>query len=212
MLRPQPYVVDLSSEEIEDHELRGWECIEQPNSRFVVVKRMPYASGDRLWVREAYFQVGHWEPAGTDRTAFGRQRWRFVADDPAIAFEPPPGYRKSRSPVAPGTPIWHKRLGRFMPRSASRLTLLVDAVKIERLNDISEADAIAEGIGDFTAAGSPTHKRLAETQTRLCWPQRLYALLWDEINGTGAWAANPWIVAVTFRTVQANVDNTAEAA
>lgn len=188
VLRPQPYVVHLASEELEDHELRGWECIEQPDGRFAVVRRMPYTPGDRLWVREAYWQIGHWEPAGSERTSHGRQKWRFIPDDHEISFDAPASYRGSRNPVSPGTPTWHKRLGRFMPRTCSRLTLLVDAVRVERLNDISEADAIAEGIGRFTADEMPD------------------AVLWDEINGAGSWAANPWVVAVTFRAVHANID------
>jgi hypothetical protein len=69
----------------------------------------------------------------------------------------------------------------FMPRVASRILLELTGVRVERVQDISEADARAEGVG--SAAG--------------------YAALWDSLNAKRgyAWAANPWVWVLEFRRV-----------
>lgn len=69
-----------------------------------------------------------------------------------------------------------------MPRWASRILLEVTEVRVQRLWEISEADARAEG-WDGTVLG--------------------YAKLWDQINGAGSWDANPWVWAVAFRRLNA---------
>jgi hypothetical protein len=94
-----------------------------------------------------------------------------------------------------------------MPRWASRLTLAVTDVRVQRLKDISEEDAMAEGLVAVTAPnGHVTYQipGLLGGQT----PRRAYALLWDLINakrGYG-WDANPWVVALTFTTERRNID------
>ena len=101
-----------------------------------------------------------------------------------------------------------------MPRWASRLTLAVTEVRVERLQDISEADAVAEGMPEFgafcevldpgklNAAGETA----AQTASRLRWPQRWFASLWKDINGAEAWAANPWVAAISFTAHRGNID------
>ena len=77
-----------------------------------------------------------------------------------------------------------------MPRWASRLLLEVVSVRVERLNAISVSDAIAEGYdGSVDDPIDPSVK----------W----YAQLWESINGSGGWAANPWVWVVEFKRVQA---------
>ena len=76
-----------------------------------------------------------------------------------------------------------------MPRWASRLTLDVTAVRVERLHDISEVDAEAEGVQE------PSLVPILGA----FWSSRDgYAKLWEHINGKGSWAANPWVWVVTF--------------
>lgn len=96
----------------------------------------------------------------------------------------------------------------FMPRWASRVTLIVKDVKIERLQDISGADAIAEGaeITDQLTMTGPMVRVAAGTYLS---PVAWYHRLWDDINGPGAWDANPWVVAYTFVTIHANIDKVA---
>ena len=86
-----------------------------------------------------------------------------------------------------------------MPRWASRILLEVVSVRVERLHDCSEADALAEGV-----KGEPCdHIRLSCDEIGCCGPtaKGMYAALWDQINGAGAWAANPWVWVIEFKRV-----------
>jgi hypothetical protein len=89
----------------------------------------------------------------------------------------------------------------FMPRWVSRINLKLTDVRVERLQDISEADAIAEGIqgdGIMYYDYSPEGTGLP-TQT----PRSSYCGLWDSINGKRfPWASNPWVWVLTFRRIR----------
>jgi len=158
-----------------------------------------FAKADRLWCRELL------------RKADGI--WRYDADKvPAVVTPDHPRFadmiawtdRKEAS-VCPGI---------HMPRWASRLTLIVTDVRVERLQDISEADAIAEGIEDVTAEVAPSDKSLRFWRRYrdggwngyVNCPIGSYASLWSEINGPGSWAENPWAVAVSFAVERRNID------
>lgn len=89
--------------------------------------------------------------------------------------------------------VWRPSI--FMPRWASRLTLTVTDVRVQRLQEISRDDVIAEGITE--REGEPIAAVVAG------WHEP-YAALWDSLNAKRApWASNPWVVAVTF-TVERN--------
>lgn len=150
------------------------------------------APGDRLWVREEHYRFGHWEPVPGVRTKTGRMKWRFVADSQEVCFDAPDIFRKGRHHKDPGTPAWHKRLARFMPRLASRITLEITDVRVERLQDISEEDAMAEGCEwqHWTFPNSTTPGKTS------------YCVLWESINGAGSWDANPWVCVVSFRRIE----------
>lgn len=76
----------------------------------------------------------------------------------------------------------------FTHRWASRITLEVTKIRVERLNDISPQDAAAEGLGGgLTPVGA-------------CY---CYGQLWESINGPGSWEINPWVWVVEFRQVEA---------
>ena len=78
-----------------------------------------------------------------------------------------------------------------MPREACRILLEVTDVRVERLLDISEKDAEAEGVESSTHDGGQT---LLYKINYLC--------LWDKINGKGSWEKNPWVWVVSFRRVE----------
>lgn len=83
--------------------------------------------------------------------------------------------------------------GIHMPRWASRLTLEITEVRVQRLQEISEEDSIAEGVQHV---GMGVH--VGATQPHIS-PVKAYRDLWDSINGVGSWDANPWVWAITFR-------------
>jgi hypothetical protein len=186
----------------------------------------PYGQpGGQLWVRETYYAWGRWETRFSAKK--GRDEWHFVdlTLDVGKAYlhtadgqQPQPmGGKRHRGGV---TPTWWKRPAIFMPRAASRITLEVTGVRVERLQDISEKDAIAEGchgpeddiasnlpncpncggIGLYTAFNPSTGGALPDTDCRMCDTSvKRYRLLWESINGPDSWSANPWVWCVEFR-------------
>lgn len=137
--------------------------------------RCPYGvPGNRLWVRETYAWSGDSSIPEADRIASGEVWYR--ADG-----ERGGGIR------------WRPSI--FMPRWASRILLEITGVRVERLLEISEADAQAEGI-DLKGFRSQT-EGIAGREHRIH-----YRDLWESINGAGSWDANPWVWVVSFRRVE----------
>lgn len=172
----------------------GW-C---PNERVITTHiRCPYGQpGNRLWVRETFFAYGRWETRFSKKK--GRDEWHFIDmtlecghtySYAADGGQPVPMRGKRDAGVTPG---WWKRPAIFMPRAASRITLEITEVRIERLQDISEADAKAEGVS--MPDGTPTPPDF--------WSYvQEYAHLWDRINGAGSWDANPHVWRISFKRV-----------
>ena len=160
------------------------------------IVNVPYAIGDRLWAREGcLFTPALITPDGEDgMTAYHPSVWYRADGDCPRQND----YTFSRS-------------SRHMPKWASRLTLIVEGVKVERLHDISEEDAKAEGAHRRGRIGDdPMHPEW--TMTGDGWrndtPLGAFKFFWDSINakrGYG-WSENPWVVAVSFRPVAANID------
>jgi len=99
-----------------------------------------------------------------------------------------------------------------MPRWASRLTLHVTDVRVQRLQDISEVDAVAEGVAPFLTSGAYVSPENTGNGQRVGYSAYdLYRDLWDSINGAGSWEANPWVAAYTFTVEHANIDQAREA-
>jgi len=174
-----------------------------------------WGAGDRLYVREDHYRFGFWEAVPGAQTRGGRMKWRFVGD-PAIRFDAPANVRLGRHHKDPATSAWHKRLGRFMFRRDSRLTLIVEGVKVERLQDIGDEDARDEGVDrrskkvrQFWLFGATQEERERIFLQACGWE---YRDLWNSLHGPDAWDANPWVVALTFRVIQSNIDSIGEAA
>lgn len=99
--------------------------------------------------------------------------------------------------VRPGDVFWVKT-GRFGRRAASKLTLQVLRVDVSRVQDITDADAIAEGV---------EHVPFAKGIDReLIDPRLVFQTLWQSINGKGSWNSNPWVWVYHFRAHTMNVD------
>jgi hypothetical protein len=133
--------------------------------------------GDRLRVKETFVAFGRWETRFNEKTA--RDEWHFVdmTIDAGFAYRFEGADRDARR-RAGDAPTWHTRPSLFMPREASRITLDVTGVRVERLQDISEADASAEGIewlnGRHTFNGGLHESRSARDAYQALWgePQR----------------------------------------
>jgi hypothetical protein len=143
----------------------------------------PYGTpGDRLWVRETFAQDVAGCPGGIS----------YRADH----FDP-----KGDGPAHPMK--WRPSI--FMPRAASRILLEITDVRVQRLQEISEGDARAEGIeySDDYAVREHAHVGLDEGDLiPNAPPIPSFRSLWESINGTGSWDANPWVWAITFQRLE----------
>lgn len=178
---------------------RQWH-IDDPSA----VLACPYGQiGDRLWVKEEHYRFGHWEPVPGVKTKTGRMKWRFVADTDEVLYSPPAEFRKGRHHHDPETSAWHKRLGRFMPRSAARTLLEIVDIRVERLLDISEEDAIAEGCqGEQVRLPDTCYGSGGEIVGYSAKTD--FIALWDSINAKRGyyWEDNPLVWVIEFRRVE----------
>lgn len=158
-----------------------------------------FRKGDRLWVREA------WQGFNDSRGAV--IAYRATCNGDTFDFAAADGSVQKVT-------IKKWRPGIHMPRWASRLTLTVTDERVQRLQECGREDALAEGIQVGAplpevpdSAGDIYHDGVTDPLDG--WtrnPVAAYANLWDHINGAGAWAANPWIVALTFTVERRNID------
>ncbi len=154
----------------------------------------PYGlPGDRLWVREKF------SPHNTGTMKFvvfaeGGQKY-----DDGRYFPPLKEYAAGAFDHIKWKPSIH------MPRWASRITLEITGVRVERLQAISEGDAKAEGIEGRKWGPTTTNWRdysnchWGTTDQGFISPTASYQTLWESINGPGSWDANPWVWVVEFK-------------
>lgn len=132
----------------------------------------PYGQpGDRLWVRETF--------------AFNGERFIYRADQyddtmPSLAIQ------------AGGK--WKPSI--FCTRAASRITLEIVSVRVERLQDISCEDALAEGIDHYCPGVTAALRGESESD-----PVQEYRELWESINGHSSWEQNPWVWVIEFQRI-----------
>jgi len=157
----------------------------------LTTQKVRFAVGDRLWVKETWSHTGTgvWQTSDVAHARDGEVIYRATDDRPGAGWFP----------------------SIFMFRRHSRLTLLVTDVRVLRLQDISEEDARAEGLGSGDCDGMDPR----------CW----FRDLWDGLNGApilirdedgnvidrqpnpNRWDADPLVVAVTFSTMRRNIDS-----
>lgn len=203
VLKPQPTIypngyVSWSAREF------GVHCRPHQLAREIeanLISDLPYAVGDLLWVKETWrvdARFDRYKPRELPRTAHPNLDYLATAkpDDFGLAGK--------------------TRTSFFMPRWASRLTLRVTEVRVQRLQEISEEDAEAEGAPFDTEACD--HKRHTCDDIGCSGPgyRGGFAELWESLNakrqgGAFSWASNPWVLAVSFEVIRANVAQVAEA-
>ncbi|CAB4137553.1 hypothetical protein UFOVP326_38 [uncultured Caudovirales phage] len=185
--------------------------------------RIGYAPGDRLWVRESAWIYGRWVRDGL--THKGVDRWRFrtsperrVIYDDQTAGRADELRRGLGDRNRPGDGFW-LRPSIHVERWASRLTLTVQEVRVQRLQDITEDDALAEGITcERVIVGTNCNGGRHNEE----WGDRFFfagcdgegfedgiaafSALWNSLHGPSAWQMNPHVVALTFQVHQGNID------
>lgn len=174
---------------------------EKPIS-FGTVYFCPYGQvGDRLWVRETWRGWVNIAPPGRHESAVAH----YVPDQEfcmGIDYAASLGKDSDSEPWRPSI---------HMPRWASRILLEITAVRVERLHDISEQDARQEGIStvpfrpcdgwpicDGYMAGPDDGKTSLQTTA-----VKAFQMLWETINGTDNWEANPWVWVIEFKRIPA---------
>lgn len=142
-------------------------------------------SGDRLWVRESLQRFDREPPTA-----------QYIASMTGVVA--PPGIERHPN----GAALWQWRNKALpsihMPRWASRLTLVVSATKTERLQEISEKDARAEGV-EPAVAGADETRQIKTYRTG-------FVRIWRKLHGEESWLENPEVVALTFTVHKTNID------
>ena len=172
--RTDPYIDAYCGERKTPENPRGmsrdWHWWTADNRLGRLVARCPYgAPGDLLWVRETWAQY-------------------------PIELNPEPcdAWYKATSNGPPPPFKWRPSI--HMPRWASRITLRITDVRVERLQGVSHQDCVAEGC----AGGHDSIPRYPYSAT----PREHFHHIWNTINGAGAWEANPWVWVVAFERVK----------
>ncbi len=165
--------------------------------------KIKHEVGDRLWVRESW---------RTESDYYNDLKPSDMSGEETLLFNADGDWSDNKS-------AGRVRASMHMPRWASRITLDVTDVKIERLQDISESDAIAEGIEETTGIvdiknygngpveiSGTLYFSPHEPDELFDCPIEAYEHLWNSINGPDAWVANPWVVATSFEVKRENID------
>lgn len=147
-----------------------------------LVRMCPYGRpGDRFWVRESFRQA-------YEKTNFSNGIV-FRADAlKACGMEEYSDWYKWKPSI-------------HMPRCFSRIALEITEVNVERLQDISESDAIAEGCaasGWTPSYSNPDNATGADSKSA----KDEYAELWESINDVGSWRVNPWVWVISFKVIK----------
>lgn len=156
--------------------------------------------GMRLWVREAaWICPPNWTDTPANPMGPHRQEVAYNADD--VRGGTAEAARDYKLKLRPSIHV---------PRWASRLTLTVTDVRVQRLQDISEEDARAEGVATIAPPDPRDGARhfgvLGVAAIDRLTASKAFADLWNSINGPGAWQANPWVAAISFTVERRNID------
>ena len=139
-------------------------------------------SGDRLWVRETWQFCDYDGPGGEPATC--------------VVYRADGETEDKRRGWIPSTQ---------MPRWASRITLEITDVRVERVQDISNDDCVAEGItaiGKGVRLSDGSYAQAGRYESKASTVRQLFSDLWTETNGPGSWSLNPWVWVLEFKRVE----------
>lgn len=167
--------------------------IQPPSTENMPVIPCPYGQiGDVLWVRETWIDLQKTPVMGAGSEKYYGLKYWYRADN-TKEMEIAGNYKPSI----------------FMPKEACRIRLKITDIRVERLSDIDESDALNEGIGSFTKDGVGFKFGLdgwnwscQNGHPFMCSNAALaYSELWESINGKGSWDKNPFVWVVTFERI-----------
>lgn len=203
-IKPQPLSDNASISQyntttwIDDETEEIWQC--------------PYGQpGDVLWVRETFYAFGHWVRIHNKET--NKMKWKFIDETELYEFQykyadnPPSKFEIKKHPGRLGQYTdrgWYKRPSIFMPRSAIRIFLEITDRRVERLQDISEDDAKAEGIEPTESMYNgqvQLYKQYNGEPMYYSEPCDSFRSLWESINGSESWQQNPFVWVVEFKQI-----------
>lgn len=181
--------------------------------------KCPYGKvGERLWVRETWADVNsELGPSllyRSNENLVGWEEFSKVFDKdygvgPSMNYAAYPGsYDMWWSDLLAGEPDHKWRSPRYMPRWASRITLEITNIRVERVQDITEDDAVAEGVTQLKTSVRVYPSRSADKVEELLSYRQSFEGLWDSINkkkGFG-WDVNPWVWVVEFKRIEGKGD------
>lgn len=178
VLKVQPESIDMKEHKTIPYNGSAKFLLENTNCRYGQI-------GDILWVRETYTKLVP--------EHFITSNYVYKADMTPDSEEIRQQYIKQGYPYK-----WKPSI--FMPKVACRIKLLIKDIQVERLNDISEADAQSEGVErpilsspfiEINGIQYPVHPATGDYAYS-------YMLLWNKINGKDSWSKNPWVWKITF--------------
>jgi hypothetical protein len=167
----------------------------------------PYGKpGDRLYVKEAAWVWCRKVPNGKTKT--GRQKYAYRPFAPHLSenvryFADHPECPDRSGNFEPDM-VWRYKHARYMPKRLARIVIEITDVSAQRIHDISDQDAIAEGIEPVSPVGfmrACGWKDYSGKTVGFLRPRDSFKSLWESINGQGSWDANPWVWAIGLRRI-----------
>lgn len=208
VVKPQPELTEKCGFAFVDKKGRRFVCgmgfSEEATRRNFLHRCRHGVPGDLLWVRETWYCDDYRVQGGpylkpddlNPDTARDDGTLVYAADD--------------RKPYECEQPTWRPSI--HMPRWASRLTLRISHVRLQRLHEIDDKDAEAEGVcnglHDFDCVNGyfPDPAGYCVNGCGSHSYAEVFQRLWKRINGLESWSANPWVWAITFEVIECNVD------
>lgn len=165
---------------VKDEFCREW-LAAFPEGKRSLPKYCPYGKpGDLLYVRETWCN-----PTGSE------------IDSSSICYkadwsEGITSHKKNKG-------IWKPSL--HLPKAGSRIWVMIEDIRVERVQEISEEDAKSEGIRRIGTDSEMSYKSYAVNYEVGVFPYVSFLTLWQKINGRDSWDANPWVWVVKFRVL-----------
>ncbi|BDH46426.1 hypothetical protein TUM12370_24700 [Salmonella enterica subsp. enterica serovar Choleraesuis] len=201
------HLIDAASQVGECYPLESG--VDHGNSQSYYREHCPFGKpGDRIWVRETWSQLGNedgcainWNDelvkgGGPEAARIYRASCEQKPGNYGLWSIPDDAFWKPHTDSMEFEGAWRPSI--HMPRWASRITLEITDVRVERLNDISQSDALSEGM-------PVSHPSIDSVSRSLGYPdfsRSAFAQLWQSIYGEESWQANPWVWVIEFKRVE----------